>query len=683
MQRLNSSLLLFAFTFAIAAPRVYAQETQATPASLAGATVTLEPSNMTVDLGGKTQVKATVRDRSGNTIAVPVRFVPSNSWAVSVTPEGEVTGLRAGAFRVTAVVVPAGRGYSPLGESTPDPMQRVLTADAAITVRPPAVAKIEIDATSERFYVGPGVKFSARVVDAAGADRKAEPVRWSTSNAAIATVDSRGLFTALKPGPVKLIAEAGGIRTEHSFTITASPVARVQLSASADQVRTGDVVQFTARAQNSAGAAVTDAPVRFAMSSILPDEVRGTAAPGEIDQKGRFVAEQPGAYTIYAMSGSKLAQKTITVAARDVARNIKILGRGTVDNVHTSDLWVCTNADGRDYAVTGSEADGGIAYFWDVTDPGSLVKTDSIVVDARTVNDVKMDEECKVAVLSREGASNRKNGLVILDISNPHHVKLLANYDDGLTGGVHNVFIYKKHIYALSAGRRYDIIDIADPSKPHKVSQFELTTPGHGIHDVWVDNGIAYSSQWQDGTIMVDVGNGVAGGTPEHPVQFGQYKYPSSGGVHTTLPYHSKTGKFYILAGDGMIWPYGIDLEEPSEPGGYIHVIDFTDVKHPEEVARYQLTDTGPHNFMIENDVLYIAHYSGGVRVVDVSGELKGDLSRQGREMAKFKPYDKNGVTPNTPMTWGVMPWKGHFFFSDMNSGLWSAQLEPAKKLIP
>ena len=31
----------------------------------------------------------------------------------------------------------------------------------------------------------------------------------------------------------------------------------------------------------------------------------------------------------------------------------------------------------------------------------------------------------------------------------------------------------------------------------------------------------------------------------------------------------------------------------------------------------------------------------------------------------------------------GVMPWKGHFFFSDMNSGLWSAELEPAKKLIP
>jgi hypothetical protein len=681
MQRFTTSLVVITLSLA-AASRISAQQEKASPAALAGATVTIEPSSLTVDLGAKSTVKATVRDRAGNTMQVPVRFVPSNSWALAVNPEGEVTGLRPGSFRVTAVVVPAGIGYTPLGESKPDAMQRVLTADASVTVRPAAVAKVEIDATGTRFYTGPGVRFNARVTDAQGEARKGDALRWSTSDATVATVDDRGVLTALKPGVVKLIAEAGGVRGEHSFTVLASPVARIQVTAAGEQVRTGDVVRFAAHTLNAAGAAVTDAPVRYALSSLLPDDSRGTAAPAEIDQQGRFVAEQAGTYTVYAMSGKQVGQKTITVAARDVARNIKILGRGTVDNVHTSDLWVCSQGD-RDYAVTGSEADGGIAYFWDVTNPGSLVKTDSIVVDARTVNDVKMDEDCKIAVLTREGASNRRNGLVIVDISDPRHVKVLANYDDGLTGGVHNVFVYKKHIYALSAGRRYDIIDIADPSKPHKVSQFELTTPGHGIHDVWVDNGIAYSSQWQDGTILVDVGNGIAGGTPEHPVQFGQYKYPSSGGVHTTLPYHSKTGKFYVLAGDGMIWPYGIDLEEPSEPGGYIHVIDFTDVKHPEEVARYQLTDTGPHNYWIENDVLYIAHYSGGVRVVDVSGELKGDLSRQGREMAKFKPYDRNGVTPNTPMTWGVMPWKGHFFFSDMNSGLWSAQLEPAKKLIP
>lgn len=682
MQRFSLALLLVLFL----APATYAraQQPAAAPVSLTGATLTIEPSSLTVDLGGKSRVKAIVRDASGNSLNVPVRFIASNSWSVGITPEGEVTGLRPGAYTVSAVLVPPGTGYTPLGGSAPDPMRRVLTADASVTVRPPAISKIEILGPASTLYPGAGARAIARLTDAAGAERKDAAVQWSASDRSVATIDQHGSITALKTGTVTITAENGGVRASRRYAVVANPVARLQLSASSEQVRTGEVVHFVAQARNSAGTLLKDVAVRFALSAQLPDDLHGTAAPAEVDQQGTFVAEQPGTYTVYALAGSQVSQKTVSVAARDVARNIKILGRGQVDNVHTSDLWVCTGADGRDYAVTGSEADGGIAYFWDVTDPGHLVKTDSVVIDARTVNDVKMDEECSIAVLTREGASNRRNGIVIVDISNPRHVKVLSNYDEGLTGGVHNVYVYKKHIYALSAGRRYDIIDIADPSKPRKVSQFELDTPGHGIHDVWVEDGIAFSSQWQDGTILVDVGNGIAGGSPEHPVQFASYKYKSPGGVHTTLPYRSKsTGKFYVLEGDGMIWPYGIDLEEPSEPGGYIHVVDYTDLKNPREVARYQLPDTGPHNYWIENDVLYIAHYSGGVRVVDVSGELKGDLMRQGREIAKFKPYDRNGVTPNTPMTWGVMPWKGHFFFSDMNSGLWSAQLEPIKKLIP
>ena len=55
---------------------------------------------------------------------------------------------------------------------------------------------------------------------------------------------------------------------------------------------------------------------------------------------------------------------------------------------------------------------------------------------------------------------------------------MLARYDDQLTGGVHNIFIYQDHIYALSAGQRYDVINIEDPTNPHRVGTFELDTPG-------------------------------------------------------------------------------------------------------------------------------------------------------------------------------------------------------------
>ena len=129
-------------------------------------------------------------------------------------------------------------------------------------------------------------------------------------------------------------------------------------------------------------------------------------------------------------------------------------------------------------------------------------------------------------------------------------MRVIARYDDQLNGGVHNVFIHEGHVYALSNGRRYDIISIEDPTNPYRVGRFELDTPGHGVHDVWVVDGIAYSSNWHDGVVAVDVGGGGQGGAPNNPVKLGSYAYPS-GWNHAAFPYKSQsTGKFYAFAGD-------------------------------------------------------------------------------------------------------------------------------------
>jgi hypothetical protein len=47
--------------------------------------------------------------------------------------------------------------------------------------------------------------------------------------------------------------------------------------------------------------------------------------------------------------------------------------------------------------------------------------------------------------------------------------------------------------------------------------------------------------------------------------------------------------------------------------------------------------------------------------------------------MAWIVPNDPNGYTANAPFTWGAQLYKGHVFYSDFNSGLWSAKLEPEK----
>jgi len=94
-------------------------------------------------------------------------------------------------------------------------------------------------------------------------------------------------------------------------------------------------------------------------------------------------------------------------------------------------------------------------------------------------------------------------------------------------------------------------------------------------------------------------------------------------------------------------------------------------------VAWFEVPFAGSHNLWIEDDILYAAFYNGGIRIVDLSGELMGDLGQQGREIAWIIPDDPDGYIKNAPFAWGAQPYKGHIFYSDWNSGLWAAKLEP------
>jgi hypothetical protein len=106
---------------------------------------------------------------------------------------------------------------------------------------------------------------------------------------------------------------------------------------------------------------------------------------------------------------------------------------------------------------------------------------------------------------------------------------------------------------------------------------------------------------------------------------------------------------------------------------GYIHVIDVSDIENPKEVAKYDLPEAGTHNVWVEDELLYIAYYQGGLRIVDVSGTLRGDLYRQGREIGFFRTEaaEGEGLAANSANAWGPQPFKGNLFVSDMTSGLW------------
>jgi hypothetical protein len=390
-----------------------------------------------------------------------------------------------------------------------------------------------------------------------------------------------------------------------------------------------------------------------------------------------------------------VAEASIEVRPRDVRRPATLVGRVPL-RFQAAEFWL--HPDGRHGYLS---TIGDRVYAIDVSNPATPVITDSVVVDARTINDIMTTEDGKFGVLTREGASTRKNGIVILSFEDPAHPRPIAEFTETVTGGVHSTFIYRGYVYLTDdATGSLRVIDIRDPYHPHQVARWQ-TRPdeaGNFLHDVDVKDGLAYLSYWNEGLIILDVGKGIKGGSPENPRLVSQYKYDLNSlyrdveavggpgfirGTHTAW----RAGK-YVFVGDEVFSARPRSTEGGGVVGlgrafGRLHVVDVSDIEQPREVAYYEPKDGGSHNVWVAGDTLYLGDYQGGLRVLDISGELRGDLLRQGREITHVVTGDSTGVVPNAPNAWGAIYRNGLVYVPDINSGLWIVKVEPKSELIP
>ena len=664
--------------FALVLPGAAAAQEAAKPVTR----LVVQPATIEMAAGETVPVTITAYDAQGGVVAEPPLRVSGARSGLALSRDG-VKGLRAGTYEIVVTTVPADSTVKPVSLTVP------------VTVKWPAIRRVELTADSGRLYTGVTLAHRARALHPDSTERPSADVafRWRSSNPAVASVDRYGYVTANRPGTVTITAEAEGASAELRHTVVANPVTSLAIQLAETTVRTGDVVHLKASAQRASGAAVPDVPITWSYTYVPDDTIAAPGATGVID-RGLFAAEVPGRYTLLASAGTATARSVLEVRPREARRRISVTGRGSITHVHTSDFWPWTGRDGRDYALVGTWGGDGWAYVMDITDVGNMTPTDSIKVDARVINDVTVSPDGRYGVLSREGASNRVNGVVILDLATPAHPKVAATFDEQLTGGVHNMFATNDYLFAISGGDKYVIIDVRDITKPKLAGQYDH--PNSRVHDVWVRDGIAYSSEWGTGVVAVDVGNGKYGGTVEKPVLIATYP-TTSGATHEIYPYHQKsTGKTYLFLGDeimsreGRVWEGTTYLQNinakggpPQTSAGYTHIVDFTDPKHPKNIAKYHQEEFGAHDIIVEDDVMYQAYYDGGLRVVDVSGELVGNLAEQRREIAVYKPFDPQGYTANASFVMNAMPWKGHILFTDFNSGLWSAKLEAKAPLVP
>jgi hypothetical protein len=411
------------------------------------------------------------------------------------------------------------------------------------------------------------------------------------------------------------------------------------------------------------------------------------------------VGYEAGSYTVTATLGVRTAEAAVTLAPRDVRRPATVVGRLARTAFNTTEVWLHPN--GRN-AYLGTTAGGDRFYALDISDPARIVVTDSVVANTRIINDIMTTPDGRFLVFTREGASDRKNGIVICELGDPAHPKVIAEFTENVTSGVHSAFVYRQekygtHVYLTNDGTgAMHVIDITDPYHPKEASTWKTGNrpeAGRTLHDIDVQDGLAYLSNWNDGLVILDIGNGLAGGSPSKPVLVSQYKYDlndmyrqveASGGpgfirgTHTAWRHNQ-----YVFIADEVFPAEGVKGAKDAAAGrayGRLQVIDVSDLKQPRSVAFYEPEHGGVHNIWVAGDTLYMGAYNAGFRAFDISGELKGDLRAQQREMVHVHTADLDGKVQNSAMTWGVVVRDGLAYVNDMYNGLWIVRMEPRRE---
>jgi hypothetical protein len=378
---------------------------------------------------------------------------------------------------------------------------------------------------------------------------------------------------------------------------------------------------------------------------------------------------------------------------------IAVLGQGVVTDRYTAEVtargqWVYTSSWGRRFTT------GNVVYVWNGA--GAVpVLTDSLFVgdSVTTTGDVQVSDDGTLLVVATE--PRPQGSLVLYSLADPAHPRLITRYrSPNLANGVHTAQVTRVNgrLYAFAAidagvgaPARLTIVDLTTPSAPTEVWSQPMGQPF--VHDTYVRDGLLFTANWNEGVVVWDIRGGARGGSPSAPVRLGAVvTRPSVTGagasVHNIWWLQTDGRKRFLAVGEELTT--GATIGNSS--AGDVHIVDFNDLANPSswrEVAVYRVPTAGTHNFVVDETrgILYAAYYDGGVRALDVRGDLatcaaaerttdgRCDLVKMGREIGVALAGSPRTRDPRTneqlpPFVWGVELTSDALWASDMLGGV-------------
>lgn len=306
--------------------------------------------------------------------------------------------------------------------------------------------------------------------------------------------------------------------------------------------------------------------------------------------------------------------------------------------------------EGREYAVIGS-TDG--THIFDVTDTTNIYMAEYIpgaVQGGMVVHRDYHDFNGYLYIVCDEGPST----LQIADLTHLPDSAPVVYDSNALFSRSHNIFIDSTNaiMYVCGGNNRLNLYDLSTPEAPQLLMNCSAELPfwnsiGY-IHDIYVEDGIAYCNAETRGLFIVDFTDllnvTVLGSLTQYPDQ----GYNHSGWLHPSQ-------NIYAMADE----THGMDIK-------ILDVSDKSDIKVVSQINSGVDPNSIAHNLIFDGDYLYISYYYDGLYVYDVTDPSNPKV---------VDVYDTSTLPHATRYEgcWGVYPFlpSGLIVVSDMQNGLY------------
>jgi len=320
------------------------------------------------------------------------------------------------------------------------------------------------------------------------------------------------------------------------------------------------------------------------------------------------------------------------------------------NNYGVSDVWGYTDEYGNEYAIVGYR--DGTAIYDVSTTPNNPIEIINIPGpsngDYYYHRDYKTYGDYLYIVNEMTGPDV---GMQVIDLSplpfsNPEQIESYANVSQS-----HNLWIDDSGYAFIEhhSGDNIHIADLSDPAAPSYGGSFG--NMANYCHDVYTRDNIAYVSEgwaYQFGIYDVENLNAIT--------QLATISTPDMGYAHNAWPNDAGT--------------HLITTEETVDKT--IKIWDISNLNDIYVAGEYLGENALAHNVHVKNDLVYISHYSVGIKIIDVFDPSDPI------EVAAYDTYPQDNGSGYVGC-WGAYPFASSnmIYASDMQNGLHIFNFEP------